>query len=79
MKLTRQQIVEVSRKATAKLAEELCEDEGCPHHGTPHVCRSVYDVLDGPEQQCRPLTRLELELSNMCDCGCEPPHRAGDH
>lgn len=17
---------------------ELCEDEGCPHHGTPHVC-----------------------------------------
>lgn len=19
----------------------LCEDEGCPHHGTDHVCRSV--------------------------------------
>jgi len=18
--------------------EQLCEDEGCPHHGIPHVC-----------------------------------------
>jgi hypothetical protein len=21
-------------------AEALCEDEGCPQHGSPHVCRS---------------------------------------
>lgn len=24
--------------AMAPFAEELCEDEGCPQHGTPHVC-----------------------------------------
>lgn len=22
------------------MPEALCEDEGCPHHGTPHVCVS---------------------------------------
>lgn len=21
-----------------KAALDLCDDEGCPHHGTPHVC-----------------------------------------
>lgn len=28
--------------------EQLCEDEGCPHHGTPHVCISHDDVGSGP-------------------------------
>jgi len=28
--------------------EPLCEDEGCPHHGTPHICFSDPSVLDKP-------------------------------
>ena len=28
--------------------EALCEDEGCPHHGTPHICFSDPSVLDKP-------------------------------
>lgn len=27
------------------MPEELCEDEGCPHHGTPHVCVSSRDLV----------------------------------
>lgn len=26
---------------------DLCVDEGCPHYGTAHVCRSCPDQLDG--------------------------------
>jgi len=26
-------------------AEQLCEDEGCPHHGTPHVCITKPDDI----------------------------------
>jgi len=28
--------------------EPLCEDEGCPHPGTPHICFSDPSVLDKP-------------------------------
>ena len=27
------------------MPEELCIDEGCPHHGTPHVCTSLEEEL----------------------------------
>lgn len=26
------------RSLSIKPEEELCEDEGCPHHGMPHIC-----------------------------------------
>ncbi|MBY5863296.1 hypothetical protein [Rhizobium leguminosarum] len=28
----------VSSDARTPMYDELCEDEGCDHHGTPHVC-----------------------------------------
>lgn len=28
----------LDRKALMLLADTLCIDEGCPHHGTTHVC-----------------------------------------
>jgi hypothetical protein len=39
--------------------EPLCEDEGCPHHGTPHICVSDPSVLanhsgDGNEMVAEP-------------------------
>ena len=30
--------------------EELCEDEGCPHFGTPHVCISKSARKEGAQQ-----------------------------
>lgn len=30
-------------RAALQQAEPLCEDEGCPHHGTPHVCVNDFE------------------------------------
>lgn len=47
----RRELIEKIRERAAsyqitpvRAEEPLCEDEGCPHHGTVHVCRSVSSV-----------------------------------
>jgi len=31
------------------MIEQLCEDEGCPHHNTPHIClESPYYIQKDP-------------------------------
>lgn len=47
---TQKPVPEVPLPKTLEGGYELCEDEGCPHHGTVHYCRSV------PEVQWRDLT-----------------------
>lgn len=32
-------------RALQAYRERLCDDEGCPHHGTPHECISVADLI----------------------------------
>lgn len=41
-------LVELVRKAmrVKDLTEALCEDEGCPHHGTKHVCNDAPKVSE---------------------------------
>jgi hypothetical protein len=31
-------VAEMTRKIEEAAKSDLCEDEGCPHHGTPHIC-----------------------------------------
>lgn len=54
--------------------EPLCEDEGCPHHGTPHVC--INDNLDPIQNNCKygyvlP-DRCRYNPKLGCDCGAYP-------
>ena len=48
-------VQEVPLPKTLEGGYELCEDEGCPHRGTVHYCRSV------PEFKWRDLTDEEIE------------------
>lgn len=40
----------------------FCEDEGCPHHGTPHFCRSV-----SPSEYAREAYRRIRETSGVTE------------
>lgn len=54
---------EIQRANMSKLKDgkpyrNICQDEGCPHHGTPHICDALIDpalpydkVLKGPDYQ----------------------------
>jgi len=33
----------------ADLTPTLCEDEGCEHHGTPHICQTLNTTKDSPK------------------------------
>lgn len=44
--ITREQFDEYIR--TLFLTDQLCDDEGCEHHGTPHICRSTRVEHDPP-------------------------------
>lgn len=43
----------LSTALTAALAEPLCIDEGCDHHGTPHICVEKRKVCRFPDCHCK--------------------------
>lgn len=60
------------REALATPAQNLCEDEGCPHHGTPHVC------LDKQVQSKRVIV-AKVDTSLPFDAIEYPPVKEGQH
>lgn len=49
------------KQDTGNAGDDLCQDEGCPQHGTPHVC------IDKGTPTGR-LAPSEPEMQNLCDC-----------
>lgn len=56
-------------RATLAAVQDLCEDEGCPHHGTPHVCvNNATAVPDFPDWVCKDCGRKQPWGVARCDC-----------
>jgi hypothetical protein len=61
---------------------ELCEDEGCPHHGTPHVCidssrLEELDIVLNVEPRNRTLTELITQVKALMQAIANAAYKAG--
>ena len=45
----------------AQPVKQLCEDEGCPHHGTPHVCINTAKPAQPMSAACKPGEYLSVD------------------